>query len=224
MNSPLAKKLYIKTGQTWLILNAPENYLTTLEPLPKGVNIIYTVEGELDGAQLFVRNSHELAEALASVTDSLKLDALLWIIYPKKNSGMETDLEMMGSWDAPKIYGLRPVASAAVNDKWTALRFRHERLVKQSESRNEAIKTNNYSDYIDAETKTVKIPHDAAELLQQHPESLQLFDKLSYTNKKEYVVWILSAKQEQTRIDRIAKTLEKLLAGKKNPSENSIEF
>jgi uncharacterized protein YdeI (YjbR/CyaY-like superfamily) len=57
------------------------------------------------------------------------------------------------------------------------------------------------------------------ELLESSPAALNFFHSLSFSNKKEYVVWILSAKQEKTRLERLSKVAEKLLAGKKNPSE-----
>jgi len=49
--------------------------------------------------------------------------------------------------------------------------------------------------------------------------AFNFFQSLSFSNKKEYVVWILSAKQEKTKNERLTKLSEKLLAGKKNPSE-----
>jgi uncharacterized protein YdeI (YjbR/CyaY-like superfamily) len=48
---------------------------------------------------------------------------------------------------------------------------------------------------------------------------LSLYQQLSYSNKKEYLLWILTAKQEKTRDERLVKFIEKLIAGKKNPSE-----
>jgi len=48
---------------------------------------------------------------------------------------------------------------------------------------------------------------------------MNFYDGLSYSNKKEYVLWILTAKQAQTKADRLDKLVTKLLAGKKNPSE-----
>jgi uncharacterized protein YdeI (YjbR/CyaY-like superfamily) len=57
------------------------------------------------------------------------------------------------------------------------------------------------------------------ETLVNSPQALAHLEKLSYTNKKEYVLWILSAKQEQTRHIRLEKMVALLLAGKKNPSE-----
>jgi len=47
----------------------------------------------------------------------------------------------------------------------------------------------------------------------------EFFSSLSFTNQKEYVTWIEGAKKEETRKRRLETALEKLLAGKKNPSE-----
>jgi hypothetical protein len=217
--SPLAKKLLIKPGQTWLVLDPPEDYLATLEPLPDGVNLVFSIDTAVDGIQVFVKTSTELAAALAEIKPILKPETILWVIYPKKNKGIDTDLEMMSGWDVSKEYGLRPVASAAVNDVWTTLRFRPEVLVKHSEFRNEAVKQNDHSAFINPETKTIILPADVAEAMAASPASIGIYNKLAYSHRKEYVVWILSAKQEQTRLNRIAKMVEMLLVGKKNPSD-----
>ncbi|MDB5001543.1 MAG: hypothetical protein JWR76_2620 [Mucilaginibacter sp.] len=216
--SPLAKKLLIKPGQTWLILNSPESYLATLEPLPDGVKLLFDVIGPVDGMQLFVKNNNELAQSLVQVKAILKPETVLWIIYPKKNSGIETDLEMMGSWDVLKQYSLRPVASAAINDVWTSLRIRPEHLVKQSDFSKASIQKNDYSAYIDTEKKQVTLPPDVESVLRTNPAALTVYESLAWSHRKEYMVWILSAKQEQTRISRITKMVEMLLTGKKNPS------
>ncbi|TWR29015.1 hypothetical protein FPZ43_12190 [Mucilaginibacter pallidiroseus] len=217
----LAKKLLMKPGQSWLILNAPESYPSTLEPVPDNTQLIFSLnEASVNGMQIFAKNSSELEANLAQIKPILTNDTVLWIIYPKKNSGVPTDLEMMGSWDIMAAHGLRPVASAAVNGVWTALRFRPEHLVKKSDSSKQAIgNKNDYSSFIDPDTKTVMLPADAMEALAGHPTALGHFDKLAYSHKKEYAVWILSAKQEQTRQNRIAKMVEMLLAGKRNPTD-----
>jgi hypothetical protein len=217
--SPLAKKLLMKPGQTWLVLDPPEDYLAALEPLPDGVTLTFELKETVTGIQFFVINSTELAASLAQMAPILKPETILWCIYPKKNKGIDTDLEMMSGWEVAKVHGLRPVASAAINDVWTTLRFRPEVLVKHSESRNEAIKTNDYANYINPETKTVTLPLDVAEALDATPGTLAAFSKLAYSHRKEYVVWVLSAKQEQTRLNRVAKMAEMLADGKKNPSD-----
>jgi hypothetical protein len=215
----LAKKLQMKPNTRWLLHNAPANYLESLEPLPDNVEIAHNTAGSFNGIQLFVTNSVELADELKVIAPLLKNDTILWIIYPKKNSGITTDLEMMSSWDAPTQYGIRPVASVAVNEVWTALRFRPADQVKVSAGRNDAVRNNEYSAYINVDKKTVILPDDIKASLEQHPNILNWFQQLAYSHKKEYVLWILSAKQEKTRQDRMAKMVEMLINKKKNPSD-----
>lgn len=218
--SHLAKKLLIKPGQHWLIMNAPEDYLATLEPLPEGTQLSFTPEGSFSGIQVFVKNSRELATALVDLKPVLQDDNVLWIIYPKKNKGIDTDLEMTSEWAVAKPHGLRPVASAAINDVWTALRFRPEHLVKHADSSKKSIaKQNDYSAYINPDKKEITLPSYLQEALIQEPAAIANYEKLAWSHRKEYVVWILSAKQEETRNNRIAKMVEMLLAGKKNPSD-----
>jgi hypothetical protein len=215
----LAKKLLIKPNSRWLLQNAPVGYADSLFPLPDNVNLVFNTEGEFNGIQLFVTNSTELVSELKVITPLLKADIVFWIIYPKKNSGIQTDLEMMSSWDAPAQYGLRPVASAAVNEVWTALRFRPIEAVKVSEGRNEAVRNNEHSAYIDVDNKIVTLPDYIKKTLEQYPGVLSYFQALAYSHKKEYVLWILTAKQEKTRQDRLTKMVEMLQNKKKNPSE-----
>ncbi|MCY1556360.1 Bacteriocin-protection, YdeI or OmpD-Associated [compost metagenome] len=63
------------------------------------------------------------------------------------------------------------------------------------------------------------LPADVKAILETRPEALQFYEELAYSHRKEYILWILTAKQEKTRTDRIHKMLEKLLNNKKNPGE-----
>ena len=56
----------------------------------------------------------------------------------------------------------------------------------------------------DTEERKVEIPDDIAEILNQNPGYRSFFDSLSYTNRKEYIHWIESAKKEETRSNRLA--------------------
>jgi Bacteriocin-protection, YdeI or OmpD-Associated/Domain of unknown function (DUF1905) len=71
----------------------------------------------------------------------------------------------------------------------------------------------------DQEERIIEVPGDLADLFRIHPQAGEFFSCLSYTNRKEYVNWILSAKREETRKSRLAKTMELLLLKKKNPSD-----
>lgn len=217
--SALAKKLLIKPGKNWLFYNAPKSYFATLEPLPEGVTLFFIPNRQVDGVQLFVKNAAELAESLKIIAPVLKPDTVFWITYPKKSSGIKSDLEMMGSWDEVAKYDLRIVASAAIDDTWTALRFRPLGQSKESEGNKTNVRQNEYSAYIDVDNKQIKLPPIIAGALKTEPKAMEFYQQLSYSNKKEYVLWILTAKQEKTRDERLVKLVEKLNNGKKNPSE-----
>ncbi|HEY9047468.1 MAG TPA: YdeI/OmpD-associated family protein [Ohtaekwangia sp.] len=72
---------------------------------------------------------------------------------------------------------------------------------------------------LDTEERVVDIPAELQKVLSKNTTAKKIFDSLSYTNRKEYANWIRDAKKEETREKRLAATLEKLLAGKKNPGE-----
>jgi len=215
----LSQKLQIKSGTSWLLFNAPDNYFATLDPLPEGVKISHDPEGNYSGIQLFIKNRDELAATLDVIIPLLKPDTILWVTYPKKNSGIKCDLEMMGNWDELSKYGLRVVTSISVNETWTALRFKPEAETNLSDARNANIRNNEYSNFIDVDNKRIILTPDIAEALHDKPQAMAFYQQLSYSNKKEYVLWILTAKQEKTRNERLVKLVDKLLAGKKNPTE-----
>jgi hypothetical protein len=215
----LTKKLQMKPGKRWLLYNAPAGYLANLEPLPEGTQTVFVPEGNFDGMQLFVKNSTELKDGLKHVSNLLTAGTVLWVIYPKKTSSIESDLNMPGSWTEREKYNLRPVTSIGIDATWTAIRLKQEGQTKVSEFCNEEIKKNEHSAFIDLEKREIDLPPDMQAVLAPSTAALNFFQSLSFTNKKEYVVWILSAKQEKTKNERLSKLPEKLLAGKKNPSE-----
>jgi uncharacterized protein YdeI (YjbR/CyaY-like superfamily) len=71
--------------------------------------------------------------------------------------------------------------------------------------------------YIDTQKKIVTLPDDLATVLKKNKKANEFFQTLSFTNKKEYVEWIVTAKREETRNERIKGTIERLEKGWKNP-------
>ncbi len=67
----------------------------------------------------------------------------------------------------------------------------------------------------DTEPRLIEIPKDLMKELKKDKEAKAFFDKLSYTHQKEYVRWIEEAKREETRQNRIVKTIEMLKKGKR---------
>lgn len=122
--NPLIKKLRLQPGQRAAFLNAPAGYVASLGDLPAGVVATGETAALLDFVQLFVRDSSELAGRLPAVLVALKPDGLLWICYPKTSSGIKTDLTRDAGWEPVAKAGLRGVANIAIDDTWSALRFR----------------------------------------------------------------------------------------------------
>src|ERR1044072_6314550 len=67
----------------------------------------------------------------------------------------------------------------------------------------------------DTEPRVIEIPQGLMKELKKDKEAKAFFDKLSYTHQKEYVRWVEEAKREETRQNRIVKTIEMLKKGKK---------
>lgn len=68
---------------------------------------------------------------------------------------------------------------------------------------------------LDTEVREIEIPEALEKELKKDPEAKALFDKLSYTHQKEYVSWIAEAKKDETRVRRVAQTIEMMKQGKK---------
>lgn len=123
--SPLSKKLQLKPGFRILIFSAPDGFQSALEPLPDGALTVRVEDGTLfDVVHLFVTSALELVGSLPMALAVLKSDGLLWISYPKKTSGVETDLTRDVGWEAIKEAGWEPVRQISVDSTWSALRFR----------------------------------------------------------------------------------------------------
>jgi Domain of unknown function (DUF1905)/Bacteriocin-protection, YdeI or OmpD-Associated len=72
---------------------------------------------------------------------------------------------------------------------------------------------------LDTEQRVVEMPAELLVALGDNAKARTFFDSLSFTNRKEYAGWIMSAKRDETRMNRLRETISKLLQGKKNPSE-----
>lgn len=66
----------------------------------------------------------------------------------------------------------------------------------------------------DAAPRTVEVPADLAAALAENPSAAQAFDALAYSHRKEFARWVGEAKREQTRAERVATTVEMVLAGR----------
>lgn len=121
--TPLARKLGIKDGACVLLLNPPANYLTLLAPLPDEVRFasrLSKTTGMIHG--FFVRKA-DLQEALSSLRDRIKPDAVVWVSWPKKASGVPTDIVEDTIREVALPMGYVDIKVAAFDEVWSALKL-----------------------------------------------------------------------------------------------------
>jgi hypothetical protein len=128
--NPISKKLGLKPGMRVLVVAAPSGYLKSLAPLPEGVVISEAVGGTHEFVQFFVTKRAAIEKSAKNLLKSAAPGALVWITYPKKASGVESDLSREVVWAAMEVTGWRPVSQIAIDEVWSALRFRPSEDVK----------------------------------------------------------------------------------------------
>jgi len=219
MENLFLKKLQIKPNAKVKIVDAPENAPAIFGDIPAEMIMQYRDAVDFNVLITFTTSKAQLNTQIKNNIRYVNAKTICWVFYPKKSSKISSDLGLMKSWEELSNFGLTPCASAAVNETWTALRLKFISEVKPSGMRNDHIKTNEFGEYIDPVNKTVKLPDDLQIHLAAHTEAYAYFNTLAYSHKKEYVLWILTAKQDKTRNSRLEKTIEMLLNRKKNPSD-----
>ena len=216
MENALLKKLYLKPGSK-IFTNLPIEQVASIFGNISLVEFTNEIVGNHDGVLLFVKNSEELRQALKTWASYITSVVVSWIAYPKKTSGITTDLKM-AKWVELEEYGLSPCGSASINDTWTGMRIKPAGDIKSSGVGNKEIADNAFSEFIDVTNKKVYPPADLSKMFLQHPNAAEFFKELAYSHQKEYVLWILTAKQAATRTNRLQKTIEMLSNGKKYPT------
>ena len=121
--TPLIKKLGIKPGQRIALLSAPPGYRKTLGALPEKVDCVQQLDAQLDFIQLFATKRPELTQQFKDAKKCLAKNGSLWISWPKKASGMPTDLDENLIREIGLGLDLVDVKVCAVDETWSGLKF-----------------------------------------------------------------------------------------------------
>jgi Protein of unknown function (DUF3052) len=121
--TPLPQKLGIKEGARLAVVAAPEGFDAALGRLPDGVRVRADVRGALDVILFFVTRRAELARRLPTMARALEDDGGLWVAWPKRTSGVATDLGFDAVQTAGLDAGLVDNKVAAIDATWSGLRF-----------------------------------------------------------------------------------------------------
>jgi len=122
-STPLAKKLGIKEGSRIALINAPENFQSELGELPDGVELMTRPTKSLDIILLFVLTERVLAREFSRLAEKLVTNGMIWIAWPKKSSGVTTDLSFERVQRIGLDVGLVDVKICAIDDTWSGLKF-----------------------------------------------------------------------------------------------------
>jgi hypothetical protein len=121
--TPLPKKLGLKEGQRIAIINEPPNFLRDLGALPANTQRVKRLSAPLDLVLLFVDHEKTLSIQFSSLAKKLSNNGMIWVAWPKKSSGVPTDL----TFERVQRIGLKcslvDVKICAVNDVWSGLKF-----------------------------------------------------------------------------------------------------
>src|SRR2546423_9294966 len=120
--TPLVKKLGIKEGFDILLANSPPDFERDLD-LPTDVTVNAKSKHPHDFVMLFVNSKRELEQSFTRYATKLKPAGMLWISWPKKASGVASDLNENVVRDIGLAKGMVDVKVCAVDEVWSGLKF-----------------------------------------------------------------------------------------------------
>lgn len=119
----LLAKLGLKENFSALVLNEPKQYRTILGELPRGVVFATERHGPFDFIHLFTNRQSELVSQLPLLKQALSPDGMIWISWPKKSSGVQTDVSERTVREIGLDCGLVDVKVCAIDGQWSGLKF-----------------------------------------------------------------------------------------------------
>ena len=121
--TPLTKKLGIKQGFRVALVGAPDRFREELTDLPPGVTFVTSLAAQLDLILFFVKSQSEMTRNFSRLAAKLKPAGMLWVAWPKKASGVATDLADNNVRQIGLDAGLVDVKVCAVTEIWSWLKF-----------------------------------------------------------------------------------------------------
>jgi hypothetical protein len=131
--TPLFKKLNFKNHRHIIALNSPESFETELKAMTPFTATAHAVGKEkgLEFVMVFATKQTEVDKAAASVCPKMAADGVLWFCYPKGSSKKyKCDFNRDTGWIKLGEQGYEPVRMVAVDEDWSALRFRRVENIK----------------------------------------------------------------------------------------------
>lgn len=119
--TPLARKLGIKPGYALRLIDIPGHYFDLFDDFPEGTTRPDT--GPFDLIHFFTDRGEALEATLPELKASIRPNGVIWVSWPKKSSGVPTDVTENLIRDTALAMGLVDVKVCAVDDVWSGLKL-----------------------------------------------------------------------------------------------------
>jgi hypothetical protein len=123
---PLVEKLGVKPDSTLVLIGAPDGAERLLEPLPAGVALRHGNRGRRGMTIWFVTSRRELERRFGTVADAVA-EGTLWMAWPKRSSGIDTDLTEDVIRDVALAAGMVDTKVCGIDETWSGLRLTRRR-------------------------------------------------------------------------------------------------
>jgi hypothetical protein len=130
--TPLPQKLGIKPDSIVVVIDPPENYRKLLGSIPSGVNFATRPVGNTRFVHIFVKERRALAKHLQSLRHKIADDAAVWVSWPKKSSGVSTDVTEDVIRAVALPLGFVDIKVCAVDEIWSGLKLMIRRENRKS--------------------------------------------------------------------------------------------
>ncbi|HOZ84894.1 MAG TPA: hypothetical protein PK191_05350 [Niabella sp.] len=129
----LLKKLNFKNQNKILVLHSPSSFESELREMSAFTSIVQDIQSisEIDFALIFVLKQNQINTSIDQINPKLKGDAILWYCYPKGSSKKyKCDFNRDTGWEPLGTIDLECVRQVAIDEDWSALRFRKIEYIK----------------------------------------------------------------------------------------------
>jgi len=123
---PLHKELGIKEGFEVKLINEPDNYIELLNGIASQIRFHNKLKQPVDVIHLFTRSRNELLTEMPFFKNFIKANGMLWVSWPKNNSGYISNLDECIIREIGLMNGLVDTAVCSIDENWSAIKFIHQ--------------------------------------------------------------------------------------------------
>ena len=124
----ILRKLRFKDNLKSVVINAPKQIEEEFKKVGSATSAKSSAKYQF--TILFTKDKSEVDKLAKSTIDNIEYDSIFWIAYPKGGSSIKTDINRDKLWELLKPYEYRPVSQVAIDNDWSAMRFRPTEKVK----------------------------------------------------------------------------------------------